>query len=327
MKYLAIDVGGTFTKYALMDEDCQFYEKDKVPTEKDSLGKFVDMLTAIYGRFTGEVGGIAICAPGVIDSETGFMYNGGSLFCIKNINIVEILESRCKVPVTVENDAKCAALAEVWKGSLADCKNSMAVIIGTAVGGAVIVDRKVLKGRHFMAGEFSYLFTDESRWQERSQLLAENGGVPALIRLVETRKQMPKGSLDGEKIFSMANQGDDETIEILRQYCRHLAIQISNYQFVVDPEKIAIGGGISAQPILLEMIKEALKELNAVFPYSLPIPEVVNCKFFNDSNLIGALYVHLKSREEKIDINKVREFIDMVGDRREKQYLKEFLMA
>lgn len=327
MKYLAIDVGGTFTKYALMDKDCQFYEKDKVPTKKDSLEMFVDMLTAIYERFAGEIAGIAICAPGVIDSETGFMYNGGSLFCIKNINIVEILKNRCKVPVTVENDAKCAALAEVWKGSLADCKNSMAVIIGTAVGGAVIVDRKVLKGGHFMAGEFSYLFTDEGRWQERSQLLAESGGVPALIKLVETKKRMPQGSLDGEKIFSMANQGDEETIEILRQYCRHLAIQISNYQFIVDPEKIAIGGGISAQPILLEMIREALKELNAVFPYSLPIPEVVNCKFFNDSNLIGALYVHLKSREERIDINKVREFIDMVGDRREKQYLKEFLMA
>lgn len=327
MKYLAIDVGGTFTKYALMDEDCQFYEKDKVPTEKDSLEKFVDMLTAIYEKFSEEIEGIAICAPGMIDSEKGFMYNGGSLFCIKNINIVEILKNRCNVPVTVENDAKCAALAEVWKGSLSDCSNSMAVIIGTAVGGAVIVDKKVLKGKNFMAGEFGYLFTDENRWQERSQFLAENGGVPALIRMVETKKHLPEGSLDGEKIFSMANQGDEETIEVLRQYCRHLAVQISNCQFVVDPEKIAIGGGISAQPILLELIKEALKELNAVFPYSLPIPEIVNCRFFNDSNLIGALYVHLKSREEKIDMNKVREFISLVGERREKQYLKELLMA
>lgn len=327
MKYLAIDVGGTFTKYALMDEECKFYEKDKVPTEKNSLGEFVDMMAAIYEKFAGQVGGIAICAPGAIDSETGFMYNGGSLFCIKNINIVELLENRCGVPVTVENDAKCAALAEVWKGSLADCKNSMAVIIGTAVGGAVIVDRKVVKGKHFMAGEFSYLFTDESRWKERSQLLAESGGVPALIRLVERRKQMPEGSLDGEKVFSMVNQGDGETIEMLRQYCRHLAIQISNYQFVVDPERIAIGGGISAQPVLLEMIREALRELNEVFPYSMPIPEVVNCQFYNDSNLIGALYVHLKSREEKIDIDKVKELIRLIGDRREKQYLKELLMS
>lgn len=327
MKYLAIDVGGTFTKYALMDEDCVFYEKDKVPTEKDSLENFVGMLVGIYQKYAGEAEGIAVCAPGVIDSEKGFMYNGGSLFCIKNINLVEILEDRCRVPVTVENDAKCAALAEVWKGALSDCKNSMAVIIGTAVGGAVIVDRKVLKGKNFMAGEFSYLFTDENRWQERSQLLAESGGVPALIRLAEQKKGVPEGSLDGEKIFSMANQGDTEIIEILRVYCRHLAVQISNYQFVVDPEKIAIGGGISAQPVLLELIKEALKELNTVFPYPIPLPDVVTCRFYNDSNLIGALYVHLKSREEKIDIDKVREFMNLMGNRREKQYLRELFMA
>lgn len=327
MRYLSIDVGGTFTKFALMDEECSFYEKDKIPTRKENLEEFVEMLSGLYQRYEGTVDGIAICAPGMIDSETGFMYNGGSIFCIKNINIVEILEKRCHVPVTIENDAKCAALAEVWKGALADCKNSMALIIGTAVGGAVIVNRKVLKGRNFMAGEFSYLFTDEKCWQDRAQLLAENGGVPALIRMVSAKKNIPEAELDGEKIFSLANQGDEETIACLKMFCRHLAIQISNYQFIVDPERIAIGGGISVQPVFLEMIKEELKCLNEVFPYSMPIPEVVTCKFFNDSNLIGALYVHLKSKEEKIDVDKVREFLSYMGNRRESRYLKEFFMS
>lgn len=327
MKYLSIDVGGTFTKYALMDEECNFYEKGKVPTEKECLEDFVAMMVALYEKYADMAEGIAICAPGVIDSENGFMYNGGSIFCIKNINIVEILENRCNVPVTVENDAKCAALAEVWKGSLADCRNSLALIIGTAVGGAVIVDKKVLKGKNFMAGEFSYLFTDEKHYRERSQLLAENGGVPGLIRLVAGRKGISEKKLDGEKIFSLANQGDEATIACLRDFCRHLAIQISNYQFIVDPERVAIGGGISVQPVFLEMIKEELKNLNTVFPYSMPIPEVVTCRFFNDSNLIGALYVHLKSKEERIDVDKVREFISCIGNRREGQYLRELFMA
>lgn len=326
MKYLAIDVGGTFIKYALIDEEGRLYVKDKVPTEKESLEKFVDLLVDLYNRFSDEVEGIAICAPGMIDSERGFMYNGGALSFIRNINIVEILESRCKVPVTVENDAKCAALAEVWKGSLSDCKNAVAVILGTGVGGAVIVDRKVLRGKHFMAGEFSYLFPDMQNWQA-GQTLGNCGGVPGFIRLVEEKKKLEAGTLDGEKVFSMANQGDAEAIECLKQYCRNLAVQLSNYQFIIDPEKIAIGGGISAQPILLETIKEALREINAVFPYPVPVPDVVTCKFFNDSNLIGALYVHLKAREEKIDVNKVEEFINFIGDRREKQYVKELFMS
>lgn len=327
MKYLSIDVGGTFTKFAVMDEECKIYEKDKVQTRKNTLDEFIDMLVQLYDTYKEEVCGIAVCAPGVIDSETGFMYNGGSIFCIKNINLVEILEHRCHVPVTVENDAKCAALAEVWRGSLSECKNAMALIIGTAVGGAIIVDKKVLKGRHFMAGEFSYLFTDESHYQDRSQLLAEKGGVPGLIRLVAEKKHLPQEELNGEIIFSLANQGDPDTIECLKVFCRHLAIQISNYQFIVDPERIAIGGGISVQPIFLETIKEELKNLNAVFPHSVPIPEVVTCRFFNDSNLIGALYVHLKSKEEKIDVEKVREFLNCMNDRREGQYLRELFMS
>lgn len=323
MKYLCIDVGGTFTKFALMDEDCQFYEKDKIPTKKESLEEFVGMLEALYRQYENQVEEIAICAPGMIDSETGFMYNGGSIFCIKNINIVEVLQNRCHVPVTIENDAKCAALAEVWKGSLRDCNNAIALIVGTAVGGAVIVDRKVLKGKNFMAGEFSYLFTNTEKWQERKNLLAESGGVPGLLVLVSEKKKIPAQELTGEWIFSQANQGDPQILECLQEYCRRLAIQISNCQYVVDPEKIAIGGGISVQPIFLEMIKEELRKLNQVFPYTLPIPDVVTCKFFNDSNLIGALYVHLKSKETKIDIEKVREFMDSVKGRPEERYLQE----
>ena len=323
MKYLCIDVGGTFTKFALMDEECHFYEKDKIPTQKESLEAFVTMFESLYRRYEKEAVGIAICAPGMIDSETGFMYNGGSIFCIKNINIVEVLQNRCHVPVTIENDARCAALAEVWKGALRDCKNAIAMIVGTAVGGAVIVDRKVLKGKNFMAGEFSYLFTNADRWQERSQLLAESGGVPGLLALVAAKKGIPSEQLTGEWIFSQANQGDQEVLECLQQYCRRLAISISNCQFVADPEKIAIGGGISVQPIFLEMIKEELRKLNQIFPYTMPLPDVVTCKFFNDSNLIGALYVHLKSKETSIDIDKVREFMDSVKGRPEERYLQE----
>lgn len=327
MKYLVIDVGGTFTKYAVMDEECTVYLKSKIPTVQDSLEHFTDMLEKIYRQYAGDVEGIAMSSAGVIDSATGFMYNGGSLFCISNINIVEILEKKCGVKVTVENDAKCAALAEVWKGSLTGCRNAAAVICGTAVGGAVICDGKVIRGRRFMAGEFSYLLTESSDPLNKEWVFAETGGVPALIRMTAEKKRMKSKELDGEKIFSMANCGDTDALECIRRYSNSIAVQITNCQFIFDPDRIAIGGGISAQPLFIQMIKEELKKLNSVYPYDMPIPEVVPCKFFNDSNLIGALYVHLKSKEEKIDIHKVEELMDMVENRREGKYLREMLMA
>ncbi|MDO4336968.1 MAG: ROK family protein [Eubacteriales bacterium] len=281
------------------------------------------MLVQIYEEHGDGTNGIAISAPGVIDSETGFMYNAGTIFCVSNINIVEILENRCHVPVTVENDAKSAALAEVWRGALSDCKNAIAVICGTAVGGAVICDRKVLRGKNFMAGEFSYILTETNDCMNPQKVLAERNGVPGLIRLVAERKKLPAEELDGEKIFSMANCGDEEALECLRIFCNHLAVQITNYQFIFDPERFAIGGGISVQPLFLQMIKEELKKINRVYPHNVPIPEVTTCKYFNDSNLIGALYVHLQEKEEKYSMEKVKAFMELVNGRREAQYLRE----
>ncbi|MDD3402775.1 MAG: ROK family protein [Hespellia sp.] len=325
MNYLAIDVGGTFTKYAVITDECQILEKDKSPTVTEPLEGFISSLVDIYQKYEGNVDGIALSMPGIIDSETGFMYTGGNLACITNLNIVEVLEKRCGVHVTVENDAKCAALAEVWKGALMDVSDAIVVVCGTGVGGAVIHDRKVLRGVHNMAGEFSYIMTDAEPEYDLDNSLAGNTGIKCMMKFVSKHTGIPAEELDGERAFSMANCGDEKAIAGIREYVKHLAIQINNYQFIFDPEKIVVGGGISVQPLFLQMIKEELKKINAVYPWDLPIADVEVCKFFNDANLIGAVYVHIKSKERKIDVDKMNELLDMVKDRREGQYLMELL--
>lgn len=326
-KYLVIDIGGTFTKFALMDSESRILEKRKTPTVLTGLPDFLDMLTGIYEMYDGQVCGIAVSSAGVIDSDTGFMYNGGSLFFIKNINLKEILEKRCHVPVSVENDARCAALAEVWKGSLSDCRNAAAMIIGTAVGGAVIVDRRVLKGKNCMAGEFSYMLTDSDDPLNASKTLARQGGMPALIHMASARLGVPEAELTGEEIFSRADCGDGDALECIRKFAKNLAVQITNCQFVFDPEKIAIGGGVSAQPLLISLIREELKEINAVYPHTAPVPEITACRFHNDANLIGALYTHLQAGDPEISAEKMRELLRLVDGRREENYLRAFLSA
>lgn len=297
MKYLVIDIGGTFTKYAIMDDNCEFYKKSKVSTVLDETENFIEMIVNIYEENKEDIEGIAISSAGIIDSKKGLMYTGGSLFCISNLNIVEVLEKRCGVPVSVENDAKCAALAELWRGSLKGCRDAIVMILGTAVGGTIISEGKVLKGSHFIAGEFSYLFTDSKDALNPENTLAIRGSVPALIRLAAEIMQIPSYELSGERIFSLAQEGNEKALSCIRKYAHTLAIQLTNYQFMTDPERISIGGGISAQPLLLDMIREELVKLNSVYPHKVPMPEVTVCHFFNDSNLIGALYVHLMQKE------------------------------
>lgn len=327
MNYLAIDVGGTFTKYAVITEECRFLLKDKRPTQLADLELFLESIVELFHKFkdTYAIQGIALSMPGMIDSKNGFMYTGGNLEFIQNLNIVEVLEKRCNIKVTVENDAKCAAVAELWKGSLMDCKHAVVLVCGTGVGGAVIRNREVINGKHFMAGEFSYVFTESDTDYSMRNCLADNTGIAALIKYVAEETGMEKEDLDGKKIFEMANSKDEKAIKGLRKYVKNLAIQIHNYQYILDPQRFAIGGGISVQPLFLQMIQEELAKMNQIFPWTLPVPEVVVCKFFNDSNLIGAVYVHLKAMEQKISTEKINELLEFMGDRREAKYLRDFL--
>jgi len=326
MSYLTIDAGGTYTKFALMNEDCEFIEKGKIPTVCSPLDDFINSIVGIYQRYKEQVQGIALSMPGIIDSKNGFMYTGGSITCISNINIVELLSKHCSVPITVENDAKCAGLAEVWKGALSDCRNAVVLVCGTGIGGAIIQDRKILSGKHFMAGELSYPIIESSQPHNLNQAFGLAAGVGALVKLAARKSGKSEAELDGEVIFHLANCGDKQMLQAIREFTRLIALQISNLHFILDPDKIAIGGGISVQPLFLQLIKEELVKINQVYEqWNIPLPEVVNCKFFNDSNLVGALYVHLCSKEVELDGLKMKEFINMIKDRREGQYLIELL--
>lgn len=297
MNFLVFDIGGTYTKYAVMDGEANILYKNKMPTVKDTQEHFVDMLVQIYEKEGKGIEGIAISSTGFIEAEIGMMHNAGTIFCVKELPIVEELKTRCNVKVSVENDAKAAALAELWKGSLSDCSNAMVLICGTAIGGAVICDRKIIRGYHRMAGEFSYLLTDAFDAENKDKTFAGSCGVPVLLRMVEERKRLQGGSVDGKKIFSLAASGDEDILSCIYEYARRIAVQIMNMQFVFDPERIAVGGGISEQPLFLQYIREELSRLREVYPHKVPQPEICNCTFYNDANLIGALYAHLMQKK------------------------------
>ena len=230
----------------------------------------------------------------MIDSEKGFMRTGGAIYCIENLDIIKILSERIDVPVTIENDAKCAAMAEMARGSLQGCKNAAVLILGTGLGGAVFIDGKLLRGRNLLAGEFSFLVSDVTDAINPEKMTGFTVCAPALIKLAAEKTGIPAEELNGEEVFRMANEGNEAALEALRLFARRVAAQAINCQFMFDPEKIAIGGGISAQPLLLQYVKEELPKIVDIYPQKMPLPDVTVCKFFNDSNLIGALSVLLE---------------------------------
>lgn len=294
MNYLVIDVGGSAIKYALMDQHATVLEKDQVVTPRTDFDAFSTAIYRLYQHYQSQITGIAFSLPGVIDSERGYSITGGSLTYNDKRHLVADIQQRCPLPISIENDAKCAALAEAWQGSLKGCKNGIVVVLGTAVGGGIFINGQLYKGANFAAGEMSFLLTEGKHAKgDPYHYWGSDGGSRGLCRAVEQIKQLPPKSINGKQVFEWANEGDAAVCEALDAYTYRLAMQFFNLQALFDPEVIAVGGGISAQPLLLQYIEQNIAYLEQNLPMHLAIPKVVRCHFMNDANLIGALHHHL----------------------------------
>lgn len=297
MKYLVFDVGGSAIKYSIMTEDAEFIITGKVKIPTDSFENFRETIGSIYDEYKDDIQGIAMSMPGIIDSDNGYAYTGGFLRYNDKREIVKELQERCNCDIVIENDGKAAALAEVWKGSLKENTDGIVMILGTGVGGGIIKDRKVHRGKHFMAGEFSYIQSNISNPYNMNGFLGFVGSAIGLVSQIAESKGLKSEELDGIQAFEYIKNNDKDAVEIIDQYTKNLAVQIYNLQCLFDPEKICIGGGISAQDILMEYIIKNVKEYYRNLNLGLPEAEVVRCKFGNDSNQIGALYKMLSKKE------------------------------
>ena len=292
-KYLALDIGGSAIKYALMTNEGAFVEKNKVKTPLDCIESFVEVIGKIYDNYKNQIKGIAISMPGLIDAERGYAYTGGFLTYNSDKEIVKILQKRCPVKITIENDGKCAALAEVWQGSLKGCKYGAVIVLGTGIGGGIIIDGKVHKGRHLFAGEFSYIRNNAGIKNNVDNLWGMNNSSAALSKVFAEKKGLNPEDVDGVRVFKSINSGDEGALEILECFANNIAAQIINIQCIFDPERVSIGGGISEQPVLIEYINKKLEEQYDSIEFYVPRIEVQKCTFCNESSLIGALYNYM----------------------------------
>ena len=183
--YLTLDVGGSAIKYALMQEDLTILEKSSVPTPMDTLENFIETIGKIYDQFQDQINGMALSMPGIIDPERGYQYTGGALRYIDKLETVEVLKKRCPTNITIGNDAKCAANAEIGFGNLQDIQDGAVVILGTGIGGCLIKDHKVHTGKHFSAGEFSFIKTNNLDPFTWNHAWCTRNGISGLLQRVQ----------------------------------------------------------------------------------------------------------------------------------------------
>lgn len=293
-QYLMIDIGGSSIKYGLFNSDGELVYKSKIPAPDQSLEDFLNSLSNLICLYN--VNGVGISMPGKIDSQGGIAHSGGVYTFIKDLPIVKLLESRTHQKVTIGNDAKVASLAEVAYGCLSEVNDAIVLIFGTGIGGCLIKDRKVIYGKNLTAGEFSFLIPNTKDLLDKDIWSLKAGSI-GLLECVQEKLQI-NDFIDGEKIFELANAGNTEVLEALDQFTYGIAAMIYNLNCIYDPEKIAIGGGISQQEVFLKYIQKNLDLIADKFKdYCSPIkqPQIVSCNFYNDAALYGAYYQHTHS--------------------------------
>ncbi|MBQ9315409.1 MAG: ROK family protein [Atopobiaceae bacterium] len=300
-QYLVLDIGGTFIKYAIMDDKGQFVEQGKVPavtgSEVGTLGALADVRDAVASY---DYEGVAISMPGRIDTAKGIAHTGGAFQWVHDYPAAERYGAVFGKPCTVANDGKCAASAENWLGALADVNSGAVLVLGTGIGGGIVINDQVWMGATGGAGELSAFITDHEGvknglgWGNIGIMWAAHISAGSITGKYGAIKGIEKA--DGIMLFDAYEAGDPVAVDVLKTFGEEAAAGICSLQSVLDLERYAIGGGISARPETTQIIADAVDALFDPYLDFLPYgkPEIVTCKFGNEANLIGALAFHLQ---------------------------------
>lgn len=288
MKVLTVDIDGTYIRYACMDEFMNIGKRGKIFTPQEGREQLIEAIGRIF-EAVGDVQGIAISMPGIIDSAKGYCTMGGALRYNDDFYFRDALYERCKTKIHVENNAKCAAMAEAAVGSLADVEDGFLLIFSTMIGGACIRDHKLYKGKHFAAGEVSYTILNSGGKLNDENFWGRSFGIPKLLQRYAALKDMDIDTVDLLTIFDAVQNSEPEAVSCLQWYTKEIAVRIFNLQTVLDVERFSIGGELAKYPAFMEKLRGNLEKLYSECPFKLPQAEIVASKFYHDANLIGAL--------------------------------------
>ncbi len=293
--YLTVDIGGSSIKYACADEQCRLSGKGKTDTPLDGKASLFETLGQIMRGVSKEVKAVAISMPGVIDRKRGYVYSGGRLDYLKNIDFAGELEAFLDKKVTICNDARAAVMAEMKLGNLKGLKNGLALIFGTGVGGGIMLNGEIYEGSHFAAGEFSSIVGNIERKKDIMCIFAVTNGIYGLKE--EVFRHTGEKEVDGYEVFRRIRAGDDRMIRAMKDFCERIAYYLYNLQVVLDVERVVIGGGISGEELFIRFLKESAENYFSCLAdrNTIVCPEILPCRFRNDANLIGAMCNYMES--------------------------------
>lgn len=302
MKYIGLDIGGTNFKIGILDEYNNVIFKKSWPTDFQSginglIDQIIRTVKISLGRYY-DIATIGIGIPGISDKK-GMLKVAPNISNGKDVPLGRILYDSFNIPVSIDNDANTAALAELELGAGKEENNFIYLTLGTGVGGSIISDRKLFRGANGGAGELGYIIINSERELNhktpfRTGILEEYLGRNQIAAIAsEVLKKYPESSLLGYAnpdpyfISQAIEINDSAAVEIFKTVGYYLGVGLASAMNFLDMNLIIIGGGMSeANSLLYAVARETIKE--RAIPTIAENFELRKAHFSKDAGIIGA---------------------------------------
>ncbi|ROL61126.1 ROK family protein [Bacteroidetes/Chlorobi group bacterium ChocPot_Mid] len=299
--FIGIDIGGTNIKYGVVDNSGNILNQNSLENNQNIhpniiFEKFKSIIPKLIEQFP-SVQSMGIGVPGIID-KSGVLDVSPNLPLWKGFNIGNEFKKISHLTIAVDNDANAAAIAELELGNGTDLENFIYVTLGTGIGGAIIINKKIFKGTSGGAGEIGHTIInsehkDNSLQPFRLGILEEFAGRNAIIKNYQSQVTLhhsgiqSENNLDVKDIAELAKYGSKPAIDCLNSIARLIGIGLASAMNLLDIPYVIIGGGISqAGDFFFDTIRTTIKERSLpTISYKFEVREAF---FKQNTGIIGA---------------------------------------
>ena len=289
MHKIGIDLGGTKTEGILLDEKYEIVERKRLPTNQQegysSIINLIKNLVDDLKQKTDDSISIGVCTPGALSKQSGVIKNSNTQ-CLIGKDIKNDLENVLKQKVSIENDANCFTLAESKLGSAKNFDMVFGVIMGTGVGGGIVIKQQIHNGRTNIAGEWGHHCIKP---EGNSCYCGKSGCVETYLSGPALEKRWNDLSGKRQTISEILQNSDESMFTTWKnELLENFALALGNVIDILDPDAIVLGGGLSNIPFLYDEGQSYVHQ--QVFTDQIDTPILKN-KLGDSAGVFGACMI------------------------------------
>ena len=304
---IGIDIGGTKVLGGVVDSTGKIIDSARRPTPlaggKELVATIIDLVKEFQGKH--EIAGIGISVAALISKDQGTIVGAPNIANLSQLNFVSEIKKVFNLPVIAENDANAAMWAEYKFGNAQGLNPVMFFIIGTGMGGGLVIDGKLFRGANGIGAEFGHMIVQPNGVQcgcGANGCIEQYASGSALMRYAKegiaanpTKGQelldlcgLDVANLTGSALTEAAKKGNEMALAAFSKQADWLGSACASYTLLLDPQAIVVGGGVvDAGELFLTPVRSAMEKYMP-FAGTHLLPKIIAAKFGNDAGLIGA---------------------------------------